>query len=89
MEYDDLLPLVKMFTGGGEKVGGSPINHICLSISHDEYHGIINRLESQGVKLTSAGENAFGAQGRAVISTYFMILMVMFLKSGFMTVIDL
>ncbi|NRB41631.1 MAG: VOC family protein [Pseudomonadales bacterium] len=71
MEYDALLPLVQKFTGGGEGIGGAPINHICLSMEHEEYNAIIARLEESGVKLTSGGENAFGAQGQAVRSTYF------------------
>jgi len=71
MEYERLLPLVQKFTGGGEGIGGGPINHVCLSMTNEEYNCIINRLESQGVKLTSGGENAFGAQGQAVRSTYF------------------
>jgi len=71
MEYDKLLPLVRKFTGGGEGIGGSPINHICLSTSHEEYDSVIERLETRGVKLTPGGEDVFGAQGQAVRSTYF------------------
>ena len=71
MEYDKLLPLVQKFTGGGEGTGGFPINHICLSMSHEEYNSIIGRLEARGVKLTPAGEGVFGAQGLAVRATYF------------------
>ena len=36
MEPDKLLPLVQKFTGGGEGIGGYPINHICLSMSHQQ-----------------------------------------------------
>ncbi len=71
MEYGKSLSLVQKFTGSGEGVGGLPINHICLSMSRDEYNATIERLEAHHVKLTSAGENAFGAQGKAVYSTYF------------------
>lgn len=71
MEPDKLLPLVQNFTGGGEGVGGGPINHICLSMSHQEYKAIIDKLEACGVKLTPGGEDVFGAQGQAVRSTYF------------------
>ena len=71
MEHDKLLPLVQTFTGGGEGIGGFPINHICLSMSHKEYNSIIDRLEASGVKLTPGGEDVFGAQGQAVRSTYF------------------
>jgi len=71
MEHDKLLPLVQKFTGGGEGIGGYPINHICLSMSEEEYNSIIDRLEARGVKLTPGGEDVFGAQGQAVRSTYF------------------
>ena len=71
MERSKLLPLVQNFTGGGDDIGGLPINHICLSMTHDEYNFIIKQLEAHDVKLTSGGENAFGAQGHAVRSTYF------------------
>lgn len=71
MEYEKLLPLVQKFTGGGEGIGGFPINHICLSTNHEEYDSIIGRLEASGVKLTPGGEDVFGAQGQAVRSTYF------------------
>ncbi|MCV2402504.1 VOC family protein [Marinomonas sp. C2222] len=69
MEYDTLFPLVTNFTGS--EAGGTPINHICLSMTEEEYSDIIGRLKSQNTKLTSAGENSFGAQGVAAVSTYF------------------
>lgn len=31
MERGDLLSRVKEFTGGGDRVGGDPINHLCLA----------------------------------------------------------
>lgn len=71
MERGDLLPLVQNFTGGGEGTGGFPINHICLSMTHKEYNSIAERLKASGTKLTSGGEDVFGAQGQAVRSTYF------------------
>lgn len=71
MEHDKLLPLVQNFTGGGDGIGGMPINHICLSMSHAEYNSIIERLEAKKIKLTPGGEDVFGAQGQAVRSTYF------------------
>jgi catechol 2,3-dioxygenase-like lactoylglutathione lyase family enzyme len=71
MESDKLLPLVQKFTGGGEGIGGYPINHICLSMSHQQYDSIIDRLEARAVKLTPGGEDVFGARGQAVRSTYF------------------
>ncbi len=71
MERDKLLHLVQNITGSNEGSGGEPINHICLSMPKEEYDAIIDRLKTHGVKLTSGGENSFGAQGKAVKSTYF------------------
>ena len=71
MESDELLPLVQNFTGGATGVGGIPINHICLSMTQEEYESIVNQLGASGVKLTPGGEDVFGAQGQAVRSTYF------------------
>ena len=71
MEPKALLPLVKKFTGGPEDVGGTPINHLCISVSVSEYDLIRSRLEAAVVTLTSGGEDVFGAQGQAVRSTYF------------------
>jgi catechol 2,3-dioxygenase-like lactoylglutathione lyase family enzyme len=71
MESDELLPLVQNFTGGEEGIGGYPINHICLSMTQEEYESIVNRLETSGVRLTPGGKDVFGAQGQAVRSTYF------------------
>ena len=71
MEHDKLLSLVQNFTGGGEGIGGFPINQICLSMSHDEYNSIIDRFEVRSVKLTPGGEDVSGAQGQAVRSTCF------------------
>lgn len=71
MDRDALLPLVRNFTGGGETIGGAPINHICLSMDQAAYTATSERLERQGVTLTPGGEDVFGAQGQAVRSTYF------------------
>lgn len=71
MERSELLPLVQKFTGGGEGIGGMPINHLCLSMSVLEYDEISRRLVSHGVKLQPGGEDVFGAQGQAVRSVYF------------------
>lgn len=71
MERDNLLSLVQEFTGGGDKIGGAPINHLCLSMSASEYHEVSERLEAHGVKLNPGGEDVFGAQGQAVRSVYF------------------
>lgn len=65
------LASTQAFTGGSKDAGGLPVNHICLSMSHEQYDSLIERLSAHGTTLTSGGENAFGAQGEAVYSTYF------------------
>jgi catechol 2,3-dioxygenase-like lactoylglutathione lyase family enzyme len=71
MEQSDLLSLVQEFTGGGEGIGGGPINHLCLSMSASEYAAISARLVEHGVEVKPGGENVFGARGQAVRSVYF------------------
>lgn len=71
MERGELLSLVKDFTGSREGAGGTPINHLCLSMSRSEFESTSERLAAHGVKLKSGGENVFGAQGQAVRSVYF------------------
>ncbi len=71
MEARELLPLVQEFTGGGEGIGGVPINHLCLSVGASEYEALSSRLTAHGVALKSGGENVFGARGHAVRSVYF------------------
>ncbi|GLS90140.1 dioxygenase [Psychromonas marina] len=71
MEYGSLLTLVQKSTGTTANAGGMPINHLCLSLTQQEYDCIIERLNRSGVQLTSAGEHVFGAQGKAPCATYF------------------
>jgi catechol 2,3-dioxygenase-like lactoylglutathione lyase family enzyme len=71
MERSELLSLVQNFTGGGDGLGGAPINHLCLSMSVSEYDAVSERLIAHGVKLKPGGENVFGARGQAVRSIYF------------------
>ena len=71
MEMSELLPLVQNFTGGGDGIGGTPINHLCMSMSPAEYEAVLDRLKDHSVELKSGGENVFGARGQAVRSTYF------------------
>jgi catechol 2,3-dioxygenase-like lactoylglutathione lyase family enzyme len=66
----DMLSDVQEFTGGGDG-GGAPINHICLSMNVEDYLALRSRLTTQGVKLTSGSEQAFGARGLADRSEYF------------------
>ncbi len=70
MERSELLPLVQNFTGSRDDVGGTPINHLCISMSASEYEAVLKRLVEQGVEAKSGGEDVFGAQGQAVRSTY-------------------
>ena len=70
MERDELLPVVKKFTGSSADTGGMPINHVCLSMSGVEYASIVQRSTDNGIQIQSGGENAFGAQGLAVRSSY-------------------
>jgi len=67
----DQLPSLIPYLPGGEGSAGSPINHICLSMTHKQYSRIVERLKACGVGLTSAGKNVFGAQGQAVCAAYF------------------
>ena len=66
----DMLSGVQEFTGGGDG-SGAPINHVCFSMSAEDYSTLRARLIAQGVELTSGGEHAFGAQGLAESSEYF------------------
>ena len=63
------LLAVRQFTGGGE-VGGSPLNHVCVSMSASEYALLVERLRDHGVETRPGGESIFGAQGSAVESQY-------------------
>jgi len=71
MDRNELLPLVRNFTGGGDNIGGSPINHLCLSMSASEFESASARLAKHGVEVRPGGEDVFGAQGQAVRSVYF------------------
>ena len=65
MEMSQLLPLVQNFTGGGDGIGGMPINNLCMSMGAAEYEAVLDRLKDRGVTLKSGGENVFGARGQA------------------------
>ncbi len=71
MERSELLSLVREFTGGGDDIGGAPINHLCLSMSASEYDSVSARLVARGGQLRPGGEDVFGARGQAVRSVYF------------------
>ena len=65
-----LLPDVQEATRGPE-AGGSAINHVCLSMSKEEYAALANRLNERGIELTPGGSASFGAQGVTADSAYF------------------
>ena len=65
------LQFVRDFTGGTDEGGGTPVNHVCLSMTAPEYTALAARLSEHGVELHSGGENAFGARGHSVCSSYF------------------
>ena len=71
MDRNELLLLVQKFTGGGDSIGGAPINHLCLSMSASEFASVSARLAEHGVEVRHGGEDVFGAQGQAVRSVYF------------------
>lgn len=71
MDRNELLSLVQNFTGGGENIGGAPINHLCLSMSESDFATLSVRLTEHGVEVRPGGEDVFGAQGQAVRSVYF------------------
>ncbi len=66
----DMLSGVQDFTGGSNG-GGAPINHLCLSMSAEDYAALRTRLIAAGVELTSGSERSFGARGPAERSEYF------------------
>ncbi len=65
-----LVPFVREFTDGGES-GGTPINHVCLSMGASAYDSLIPRLAERGIRLTPGGKVSFGAQGVTAHSAYF------------------
>jgi glyoxylase I family protein len=50
---------------------GHPVHHICISMSKDEFDGLIERLEKNGTPAISFMENFFGARGFAPRAFYF------------------
>jgi len=65
------VPDVREFTGGPEDSGGTPVNHVCFSMSGNDYAALMSRLKDHGVGTKSGGAGAFGAQGAASESVYF------------------
>jgi len=71
MDRNELLSLVRNFTGSGDNIGGTSVNHLCLSMSASEFTSVSARLAEHGVDVRPGGEDVFGAQGQAVRSVYF------------------
>ena len=61
MERGDLLSRVKEFTGGGDRVGGDPINHLCLA-SCCSPEGLRARLRTARVVSTITASSAIGRE---------------------------
>lgn len=64
------VSVVRQFTGGHES-GGTPVNHVCLSMNASDYASLSARLVENGVDLKPGGAKAFGAAGHAEHSVYF------------------
>ena len=65
-----LVPFVREFTAGGES-GGTPVNHVCLSMGASAYDSLTARLAERGIRLAPGGASSFGAQGVTAHSAYF------------------
>jgi glyoxylase I family protein len=65
------VSLVREFTGSDHESGGTPINHVCLSMDAAAYTALTTRLRARRVPLAPGGEQSFGAQGLAAGSAYF------------------
>lgn len=61
---------VRSFTGSNAQAGGTPINHLCLSMMEDECDALLERLAKHGIATNPGGEASFGAQGDAKRSVY-------------------
>lgn len=63
-----------VFTDAMTKVDGSaghPVNHVCLSMSKEEYDALDQRLQAEGVDTGARLSPSFGAQGWAPQAYYF------------------
>ncbi|CAL9424558.1 VOC family protein [Streptomyces griseomycini] len=72
----DLMPLAKaarmtMLPGAAES-SGHPVNHVCLSLSADDFDALRGRLREQSVPVTDLSHDSFGARGLAKRSFYFL-----------------
>jgi len=60
------------FTGETKPTAaGKPINHVCLSMTRDEFEAMAARLTAASVTMHRVGETSFGAQGSSKHWFYF------------------
>jgi catechol 2,3-dioxygenase-like lactoylglutathione lyase family enzyme len=50
---------------------GFPVNHICISMSREEYEALSERLEAHGVDTSARRVITYGARGNAPHAFYF------------------
>ncbi len=62
------LGAMAMVTG---QSAGHPVNHICISMSQNEFESLLERLEKNGTSAIAFMENSFGARGQAPRTFYF------------------
>lgn len=56
---------------GAAESAGHPVNHVCLSLTGDDFEALRARLEEQAVPVSGYSYDAFGARGAARRSFYF------------------
>ena len=71
----DLAPLslakeMTMVPGAAESAG-HPVNHVCLSMTGDDFEALRTRLEERAVPVSELSYDSFGARGAARRSFYF------------------
>jgi glyoxylase I family protein len=53
------------------KTAGFPVNHVCISVSKEEYEALDARLTAHGVDTSSRRVVTYGARGNAPHAFYF------------------
>jgi glyoxylase I family protein len=56
---------------GAEASAGHPVNHVCLAMSAADFTALRDRLEANGIAISTIMEQSFGAQGLAPQAFYF------------------
>ena len=71
----DLMPLrmAGFLTSmqGAAGSAGNKVNHLCLSMTKEEYTALRGRLEARGVAMPVTMKDSFGARGHAPEAFYF------------------